>query len=38
MGSAICSSLQSARLVAPLLVIVSHFIGPRSMVLMFTPA
>jgi Ca2+:H+ antiporter len=38
MGIAIGSSLQIALLVAPLLVIVSHFIGPRPMDLMFTPA
>ena len=38
MGIAIGSSLQIALLVAPLLVIVSHFIGPRAMDLMFTPA
>lgn len=37
-GIAIGSSLQIALLVAPLLVIVSHFIGPRPMDLMFTPA
>jgi Ca2+:H+ antiporter len=38
MGIAIGSSLQVALLVAPLLVIASHFIGPRPMDLMFTPA
>ena len=38
MGIAIGSSLQIALLVAPLLVITSHFIGPRPMDLMFTPA
>jgi Ca2+:H+ antiporter len=38
MGIAIGSSLQIALLVAPLLVIISHFIGPRPMDLMFTPA
>ena len=38
MGIAIGSSLQIALLVAPLLVIASHFIGPRPMDLMFTPA
>ncbi|MEO8595968.1 MAG: calcium/proton exchanger [Candidatus Solibacter sp.] len=35
---AIGSSLQIALLVAPLLVLISHFIGPRPMDLMFTPA
>ena len=38
MGIAVGSSLQIALLVAPLLVIASHFIGPRPMDLMFTPA
>ena len=38
MGIAIGSSLQIALLVAPLLVILSHFIGPRPMDLVFTPA
>jgi len=38
MGIAIGSSLQIALLVAPVLVIVSRFIGPRPMDLMFTPA
>src|SRR5205823_9790538 len=38
MGIAIGSSLQIALLVAPLLVLTSHFIGPRPMDLMFTPA
>jgi Ca2+:H+ antiporter len=38
MGIAVGSSLQIALLVAPLLVIVSHFIGPHPMDLMFTPA
>uniref|UniRef100_Q01WR9 Ca(2+)/H(+) antiporter n=1 Tax=Solibacter usitatus (strain Ellin6076) TaxID=234267 RepID=Q01WR9_SOLUE len=38
MGIAVGSSLQIALFVAPLLVIVSHFIGPRPMDLMFTPA
>jgi Ca2+:H+ antiporter len=37
-GIAVGSSLQIALFVAPLLVIVSHFIGPRPMDLMFTPA
>jgi Ca2+:H+ antiporter len=37
-GIAVGSSLQIALFVAPLLVIVSHFIGPRAMDLMFTPA
>ena len=37
-GIAVGSSLQIALLVAPLLVIISHFIGPRPMDLMFTPA
>jgi Ca2+:H+ antiporter len=38
MGIAIGSSLQIALFVAPALVILSHFIGPRSMDLVFTPA
>jgi len=38
MSIAIGSSLQIALLVAPLLVLISHFIGPRPMDLMFTPA
>ena len=38
MGIALGSSLQIALLVAPLVVIASHFIGPRPMDLMFTPA
>jgi len=38
LGIAVGSSLQIALFVAPLLVIVSHFIGPRPMDLMFTPA
>jgi Ca2+:H+ antiporter len=38
MGIAIGSSLQIALLVAPLLVILSHFIGPKPMDLVFTPA
>jgi Ca2+:H+ antiporter len=38
MGIAIGSSLQIALLVAPLLVIVSRFVGPRPMDLVFTPA
>jgi len=37
-GIAIGSSLQIALFVAPVLVIVSHFIGPRPMDLVFTPA
>ncbi|MES1260381.1 MAG: calcium/proton exchanger, partial [Acidobacteriota bacterium] len=37
-GIAIGSSLQIALFVAPLLVILSHFIGPRPMDLVFTPA
>jgi Ca2+:H+ antiporter len=37
-GIAIGSSLQIALFVAPLLVIASHFIGPRPMDLVFTPA
>jgi Ca2+:H+ antiporter len=38
MGIAVGSSLQIALFVAPLLVIVSRFLGPRPMDLMFTPA
>lgn len=38
MGIAIGSSLQIALFVAPVLVIVSHFFGPRPMDLVFTPA
>ena len=38
LGIAIGSSLQIALFVAPLLVMVSHFIGPRPMDLVFTPA
>jgi Ca2+:H+ antiporter len=38
MGIAIGSSLQIALFVAPALVILSHFIGPRPMDLVFTPA
>jgi len=37
-GIAIGSSLQIALLVAPVLVMVSYFIGPRPMDLVFTPA
>lgn len=37
-GIAIGSSLQIALFVAPVLVIASHFIGPRPMDLVFTPA
>lgn len=37
-GIAIGSSLQIALFVAPLLVILSHFIGPKAMDLVFTPA
>lgn len=37
-GIAVGSSLQIALLVAPLLVILSHFIGPRPMDLAFSPA
>ncbi len=37
LGVAIGSSLQIALFVAPLLVLVSHFIGPRPMDLVFTP-
>jgi len=38
MGIAIGSSLQIALLVAPVLVIVSRFVGPQPMDLVFTPA
>src|SRR4029077_2721793 len=38
MGIAIGSSLQIALFVAPVLVILSHFIGPRPMDLVFSPA
>jgi Ca2+:H+ antiporter len=38
LGIAIGSSLQIALFVAPVLVIVSHFIGPRPMDLVFSPA
>ena len=38
MGIALGSSLQIALFVAPLLVMVSRFVGPRPMDLMFTPA
>jgi Ca2+:H+ antiporter len=38
LGIAVGSSLQIALFVAPVLVIVSHFLGPRPMDLMFTPA
>jgi len=38
LGIAIGSSLQIALFVAPMLVIVSHFIGPKPMDLVFTPA
>ena len=38
MGIAIGSSLQIALFVAPILVILSHFLGPRPMDLVFTPA
>ena len=38
LGIAIGSSLQIALFVAPLLVIASHFIGPRPMDLVFSPA
>jgi Ca2+:H+ antiporter len=38
MGIALGSSLQIALLVAPVLVILSHFFGPRPMDLVFTPA
>ena len=37
-GIAVGSSLQIALFVAPALVILSHFIGPQSMDLVFTPA
>jgi Ca2+:H+ antiporter len=37
-GIAIGSSLQIALFVAPLLVILSHFVGPKAMDLVFTPA
>ena len=37
-GIAIGSSLQIALFVAPMLVILSHFIGPHAMDLVFTPA
>jgi Ca2+:H+ antiporter len=37
-GIAVGSSLQIALFVAPLLVILSHFVGPRPMDLAFTPA
>jgi Ca2+:H+ antiporter len=38
LGIAIGSSLQIALFVAPALVLLSHFIGPRAMDLVFTPA
>ncbi|HLK66392.1 MAG TPA: calcium/proton exchanger [Bryobacteraceae bacterium] len=38
MGIAIGSSLQIALFVAPVLVLVSHFVGPHPMDLVFTPA
>ncbi len=38
LGIAIGSSVQVALFVAPVLVVVSHFIGPRPMDLVFTPA
>jgi Ca2+:H+ antiporter len=38
MGIAIGSSLQIALFVAPVLVLLSHFIGPRPLDLVFTPA
>ncbi len=38
MGIAVGSSLQIALFVAPVLVVVSHFVGPRPMDLVFTPA
>ncbi|MBK5292783.1 MAG: calcium/proton exchanger [Acidobacteriia bacterium] len=38
LGIAIGSSIQIALFVAPLLVIASHFMGPRPMDLVFTPA
>jgi Ca2+:H+ antiporter len=37
-GIAVGSSLQIALFVAPVLIIVSQFIGPRPMDLVFTPA
>jgi len=37
-GIAIGSSLQIALFVAPVLVILSHFVGPKAMDLVFTPA
>jgi Ca2+:H+ antiporter len=37
-GIAVGSSLQIALFVAPILVVLSHFIGPRPMDLAFTPA
>jgi Ca2+:H+ antiporter len=37
-GIAIGSSLQIALFVAPVLVILSHFVGPKPMDLVFTPA
>lgn len=37
-GIAVGSSLQIALLIAPLLVVLSHFIGPRAMDLAFSPA
>jgi Ca2+:H+ antiporter len=38
LGIAIGSSIQIALFVAPVLVILSHFVGPRPMDLVFTPA
>lgn len=38
MGIAIGSSIQVALFVAPVLVVLSHFMGPRPMDLLFTPA
>ena len=38
LGIAMGSSMQIALFVAPLLVLVSHWIGPRPMDLLFTPA
>jgi Ca2+:H+ antiporter len=38
MGIAVGSSLQVALFVAPALVILSHFIGPQALDLVFTPA
>jgi Ca2+:H+ antiporter len=38
LGIAVGSSLQIALFVAPVLIIVSHFIGPRPMDLVFSPA